>query len=163
MPRDATPPDLWTFALACYARPGVEDACLQLQGAGADVCLLLCGAWLQAREVACTPPRVAQLRAVADSWQREVVTPLRDLRSGWREAAAGDGELAALRKAVKALELEAEKTLLARLQQASRQWPTGAGQHDWLERLAPAASPACEASLKRLRAAAEETQLSLAG
>ncbi|MDH1542540.1 DUF2390 domain-containing protein, partial [Stutzerimonas stutzeri] len=23
-------PDLWTFALACYARPGVETACLEL-------------------------------------------------------------------------------------------------------------------------------------
>ena len=163
MTRDATPPDLWTFALACYARPGVEDACLQLQAAGADVCLLLCGAWLQARGIACTPPRVARLQAVAESWQRAVVRPLRDLRSGWREAAAEDDELAALRKAVKALELEAEKTLLARLQQASRQWPTGARQYDWLGRLAPAASAACEASLKRLRVAAEETQLSLAG
>lgn len=163
MTRDATPPDLWTFALACYARPGVEDACLQLQAAGADVCLLLCGAWLQARGITCTQPRVARLQAVAESWQSEVVRPLRDLRSGWRDAAAGDDELAALRKAVKALELEAEKVLLARLQQASRQWPACARRYDWLEQLAPATRQSCEPALKRLREAAVETQLSLAG
>ena len=163
MPRDATTQDLWTFALACYARPGVEDACLQLQASGADVCMLLCGAWLQARGIACTQPRVEQLRAVAEHWQREVVRPLRDLRTGWREAAAGDDELEALRRAVKTLELEAEKTLLARLQHASRQWRTGTRRHNWLERLAPSVSRSCEPSLKRLREAAEETQLSLAG
>ena len=80
MARDVTHPDLWTFALACYARPGVEDACLQLQAAGADVCLLLCGAWLQVRGIACTQPRMARLQAVAEPWRSEVVTPLRDLR-----------------------------------------------------------------------------------
>ena len=48
------PSDLWDFAQRLYGRPGVEHACLQLQEAGADVCLLLCGAWLQQRGVACT-------------------------------------------------------------------------------------------------------------
>ncbi len=28
------PPDLWSFALVLYARPGVEDACLRLQEQG---------------------------------------------------------------------------------------------------------------------------------
>lgn len=163
MTRDAKSPDLWTFVLACYARPGIEDACLQLQTAGADVCLLLCGAWLEARGIACTQPRVEQLRADAESWQSEVVKPLRDLRTGWRAAAAEDHELAALRKAVKALELEAEKTLLSRLQQASEKWPAGASQSGWLERLAPTTNRDYEPSLKRLRMAAAEAQLSLAG
>lgn len=163
MTHDAKSPDLWTFALACYARPGVEDACLQLQTAGADVCLLLCGAWLEARGITCTPPRVEQLLRVAESWQLKVVKPLRELRTDWREAAAGDDELAALRKAVKALELEAEKTLLSRLQQASEKWPSGKSQSGWLERLAPTTNRDCEPSLKRLRMAAAEAQLSLAG
>ena len=46
--------DLWSFALSTYARPGVEAACLRVQEQGADVCLLLCGAWLEQRGVALT-------------------------------------------------------------------------------------------------------------
>ena len=30
--------DLWNHALALYARPGVEAACLDLQTLGGDVC-----------------------------------------------------------------------------------------------------------------------------
>ena len=48
------PTDLWDFAQRLYARPGVESACLHLQEAGADVCLLLCGAWLERHGIACT-------------------------------------------------------------------------------------------------------------
>ena len=69
-------PDLWTFALACYARPGVETACLELQNQGADVCLLLCGAWLQARGVACSA-RLQALTALAAPWRGDVIEPLR--------------------------------------------------------------------------------------
>lgn len=47
--------DLWNFALHLYARPGVEAACLALQDEGADVCLLLCGAWLEAGRAGVTP------------------------------------------------------------------------------------------------------------
>ena len=45
--------DLWNFALELYAREGVEQACLELQETGSDVCLLLTGAWLQRRGVRC--------------------------------------------------------------------------------------------------------------
>ena len=38
------PSDLWSFAIHVYQRDGVEAACLRLQAAGADVCLLLAGA-----------------------------------------------------------------------------------------------------------------------
>ena len=48
--------DLWNHALALYARPGVEEACLGVQALGGDVCLLLCATWLQARGVAVTEP-----------------------------------------------------------------------------------------------------------
>jgi len=48
------PTDLWRFAETLYQRPGVEAACLQLQAQGADVCVLLCAAWLERRQVACT-------------------------------------------------------------------------------------------------------------
>ncbi|WP_085626035.1 MULTISPECIES: TIGR02444 family protein [unclassified Pseudomonas] len=131
--------DLWNHALALYARPGVEAACLALQAQGGDVCLLLCATWLQARGVAVRDERVQVLREVAGPWQREVVNPLRSLRQQWRAAAQSDAQLAVLREQVKGLELLAEKALLERLQERSRQWPAGVHEctDDWLARLAP--------------------------
>ncbi|MCK1787400.1 TIGR02444 family protein, partial [Pseudomonas sp. TNT11] len=48
--------DLWSFALSTYARPGVEAACLRLQEQGADVCLLLCGAFGAGQEAVIGKP-----------------------------------------------------------------------------------------------------------
>ena len=108
--------DLWSFSLATYARPGVEDACLQLQTAGVNVCLLLCGLWLGQRGAICDEKRVEQLQALTGPWDIEVVQPLRTLRMQWRARAVDDGVLKGMREQVKALELEAERTLLSRLE-----------------------------------------------
>ena len=131
--------DLWNHALALYAKPGVEAACLELQALGGDVCLLLCATWLQARGVAVLDERAQALSNVAEPWQREVVAPLRSLRQQWRTAAHGDVQLSLLREHVKGLELQAEKALLERLQMHARQWPAGSREptDDWLTRLAP--------------------------
>ncbi|CAM3616958.1 hypothetical protein CCOS865_00317 [Pseudomonas reidholzensis] len=147
--------DLWNHALALYAKPGVEDACLALQQRGGDVCLLLCATWLQARRVAPSAERITALREVAEPWQRHVVTPLRSLRQQWRTAAHDDAPLAALREQVKGLELQAERTLLERLQETSRQWPAGSHEatDDWLVRLAPGLGRDHDA-LQQLRVAA---------
>ena len=142
--------DLWIFATTLYARPGMEVACLELQAAGADACLLLCGLWLDSRGVAHDAEREAQLRRIAEPWQREVVEPLRALRQGWRDAAADDTALAALRQRVKQLELDAERTQLERLQGLSSAWPTGApAPRTWLDALAVAGD-----ARERLRTAA---------
>ncbi|PTT88400.1 TIGR02444 family protein, partial [Pseudomonas sp. HMWF005] len=82
--------DLWSFSLATYARPGVEDACLQLQSTGANVCLLLCGLWLEQRAIACNEQRVQQLQMLVGPWDIEVVQPLRALRMQWKTLAAED-------------------------------------------------------------------------
>lgn len=132
------PADLWSFTLDFYARPGIEQACLRLQDQGADVCMLLCGAWLGVRGVACHPSRVAAIGAVAQPWQIKVVIPLRALRTQWRTAARGDDSLATLREQVKKLELDAERTLLQRLQALALDWPADQ-VHDsgaWLRALA---------------------------
>lgn len=123
---------LWPFALACYARPDVEAACLELQAAGADICLLLTAAWLEQRAVGHTPERQAQLWTTASSWQRDVVQPLRKLRQGWREQAAADTALHGLRERVKQLELDAERTLLERLETVTEPWPKEEKSSDWL-------------------------------
>lgn len=129
------PADLWNFALACYARPGVEQTFLRLQDSGADVCLLLCALWLERRQVPCDAQRMAQLHAIAEPWQRQVVQPLRALRQGWKAAAQHDPQQARLREQVKALELEAERELLGRLEQLAQKWQATDEAVAWLETL----------------------------
>ena len=147
--------DLWNYCLNLYARPGVEHACLRLQDQGLDVCLLLCAVWLQQRGIACTAARMAQLKDCAEPWQREVVQPLRQLRTQWRDASAQDEALAAMSEKVKALELEAERTLLSRLEAASQHWQRAQSQDncDWPAMMAATIDhPDCGA-LQTLRAA----------
>lgn len=129
---------LWNFALDLYARPGVEQACLRLQDEhDTDVCLLLCGAWLQRRGVRCTALRAEQLRRLAQGWQGDVIRPLRELRRQWKEQAAQDEALAALRERLAQLELDAERELLRRLEDLSGPWPAEVGRTaDWLAALA---------------------------
>ena len=115
--------DLWSFSLHTYAQPGVEAACLTLQAQGLNVCLLLCGLWLAERGVACSEQRLQQLREVVEPWDMEVVAPLRALRTQWKTTARADAELNALREQIKALELEAERQLLLRLERLARDWP----------------------------------------
>lgn len=152
------PSDLWSFASCCYARPGVEVACLRLQAAGADVCLLLCGLWLEQRGVPCNDEHLAALRALSEPWQRQVVQPLRELRQSWRATAVTDEVQQRLRAQIKALELEAERELLDRLEAEVNGWPY-AEQHgvaEWLEALAGSARE-CRDALQVLRAATAQS------
>lgn len=147
--------DLWSFALSTYARPGVEAACLHVQEQGADVCLLLCGAWLEQRGVALVPERVQALQQLARPWQAQVVEPLRQVRVQWQAMAQQDEPLARLRERVKALELDAERELLKRLEALAQTWPTGEmmGQQKWLEGLATEAANLDHDALQQLRVA----------
>lgn len=128
--------DLWNFALDLYARPGVEAACLQWQDQGGDVCLLLCAAWLDSRGIAANEQRLQALREGGETWQADVVEPLRNLRQQWRTAAMHDPQLAMLREQVKGLELNAERILLERLQGVCDGWsPATAAAAGWLHTL----------------------------
>ena len=151
--------DLWSFALSTYARPGVEAACLHLQERGADVCLLLCGAWLEARGVAPVAERLEALQQLARPWRQQVVEPLRQLRVQWRDLAQLDDQLETLRTGVKTLELEAERALLTRLEQLAQGWPKdGArGQYGWLEGLATEVANLDHNALQTLRVVVAST------
>lgn len=150
--------DLWSFALSTYARSGVEDACLRLQAQGADVCLVLCGLWLEQRGVAPETSRLQALRQIAGPWQAEVVGPLRQVRTRWRAMAQQDAELGALRERVKALELDAERLLLSRLQGVAQRWPMAEVNHQaWVEGLAAEAANLDHDALHQLRAAVTGT------
>jgi uncharacterized protein (TIGR02444 family) len=146
--------DLWNFAMACYGKPGAEAACLELQTAGADVCLMLAGAWLECRGVACDAARLAQLIRVSDDWQTQLVAPLRNLRQALRERAALDSDVADLRERVKKLELDAEHLQLQRLQHAARNWTAQSRPSDWLDRLCADLSGETRAPIEVLRRAA---------
>lgn len=152
------PSGLWRFTLAFYACPHVEQACLALQANGANVCTLLFGAWLDRQGVPFDPQRAKEIRQLATPWQDQVVTPLRELRTQWKLQAARDDELGALRERLKTLELDAERELLARLDQLSQGWPErGAkGNGAWLEGLAGQAANAAPSALQVLRRAGEE-------
>ncbi|CAM3300751.1 TIGR02444 family protein [Pseudomonas floridensis] len=117
------PTDLWSFTLDFYARPGVEQACLALQTNGANVCMVLCGVWLGGRGVKRTAQRLSEIGKLATPWHDEVIRPLRQLRTQWRAAAQNDPALSGVRTKVKALELEAEQTLLNRLDVLTGHWP----------------------------------------
>src|SRR5690606_26452407 len=79
---------LWAFALALYACPGVEAACLALQDeAGVDVCELLWRCWLLHHGARPGPAAEAGLREVR-RWQAEVTAPLRTLRRRLKPEAA---------------------------------------------------------------------------
>lgn len=144
---------LWEFATALYAQEGVAERCLQAQDAhGADVCLLLAGLWLERRGSRPEAQRVVALRRLADAWQGQVTAPLRHLRRAWKAPAQQDAGLAALRQRLAALELDAERLLLERLEQTAADWPPGEAAATWLERLCVEQPPA--ALLASLRAAA---------
>jgi uncharacterized protein (TIGR02444 family) len=151
--------DLWSFSLTTYARPGVEQACLQLQTAGVNVCLLLCAAWLGERRIACNEQRLQQLRDVARTWDADVVQPLRALRVQWKDAAATDAGLRTLREQVKTLELDAERHLLERLEQSAQNWPQEktTDLSAWLEGVTAGAAHLDRDALHQLRVAVTGT------
>ncbi|MGE6662033.1 TIGR02444 family protein [Pseudomonas sp. NPDC077408] len=148
--------ELWNFALACYAEPGVEKACLELQALGVDVCLLLTCVWLEIRGVHQNAQRLEELKQLSKDWQSTVVLPLRNLRQAWREQAAIDTELASLRQRVKTLELDAERTQLDRLQQATQHWLREDGSNNWLNQLCTGIDGDPDALLIVLRRAASQ-------
>jgi uncharacterized protein (TIGR02444 family) len=114
---------LWDFALAAYARPGVEAALLALQDEH-DQCVsyLIWAGW------AALEPRVgdaAQAVALAADVEAQVLRPIRSARRALRAARPGlvDAVREALREQVKEAELAAERLLLESLEAVCQ--PTG--------------------------------------
>ncbi len=110
---------LWDWSSDVYAAPGVSDACLHLQDdAGQNVPLLLWAAW-----VAKTGryPDAETLEAACDTaraWTDTTIVPLRSIRRAIKSPIPDMGDLARelVRDRIKAVELEAEKHLLAALE-----------------------------------------------
>src|SRR6185295_9424136 len=74
---------LWDFALAAYARPGAEAACLALQDEhGQCVPLLLWRLWTVAEGRDVDAALEVSAAAAAPAWDAAAVAPLRKLRRG---------------------------------------------------------------------------------
>ncbi|WP_186464365.1 TIGR02444 family protein [Nitrospirillum bahiense] len=118
------PESFWPYALDAYARPGVAEACLAAQDAhGADVPLLLWGAWAAARGHTLTEADLAAAATAAARWRAPVIAPLRQARRALKALAASAAENEALRQTVKAAELEAERLYMAALERLADGWP----------------------------------------
>lgn len=114
---------LWTWAVAAYGRPGVSDACLELQDAGGqNVCLLLWAAWAAETGQALDDEARADACDIARAWEDAAVAPLRAVRRRLKTRILDmdDDARQAVRNQVKAVELAAEQHLLQALEAASR-------------------------------------------
>lgn len=108
---------LWDFALALYAKPGVETACLTLQEeAGLDVCEVLFHCWLYSCGLEAQLPAVVRQREQRLQWQGSVTEVLRGLRRALKDSAALSESITALRETIKQAELMAERENLQRWQ-----------------------------------------------
>lgn len=108
-------PRLWDYAVGLYSKPGVSQACLDIQEkGGVDVPLLLFGAWLGSRRVALPAADCERFDAAIAQWRAEVIHPLRRVRRRMKSGPppAPSPETDRLREAVKAAELNAERVEL---------------------------------------------------
>lgn len=109
----------WDWALKAYAAPGVSDACLQLQdGTGQNVPLLLWAGWTAATGRVLDEDSIEGACDCARAWDAAAVSPLRTLRRTLKNTNPDIDNAAreSLREAVKAVELSAERHLMAGLE-----------------------------------------------
>ena len=111
--------DLWDWAVRAYASDGVSKACLHLQdAAGQNVPLLLWAAWTARTGRRPDADAVEAACDIARAWQDTAIAPLRSVRRALkgRNPDLDDAAREAVRAQVKAVELEAERRLLAALE-----------------------------------------------
>lgn len=111
------PDSLWEFASTTYQRPGVAAACLALQDAvDADINMLLAAAWLGTRGRHWRSGQVEGLIAACAQWRALCLLPLRRIRRDLKGIAGAENWY----ERIKALELEAERQQLHRIEEAIR-------------------------------------------
>lgn len=111
---------LWDFSVAVYGRPGVSQACLQLQDDyRVDVPLLLFALWAgHHRGVTLAPAEIAEIDKDISAWRDRVIRPIRDIRRLLKSDTLGmDADATErFRSRVKKLELESEGLEIALLE-----------------------------------------------
>ena len=110
---------LWDWAVAAYARDGVEEACLDLQdGYDQSVPYLLWAAWAAATGRALDAEALEMGGETARVWDSAAIEPLRVIRRRLKKPLPdmGDPARETLREKVKAAELTGERLLLEDLE-----------------------------------------------
>lgn len=116
----SAPQPFWAWAVQAYGREGVKAVALDLQDRhGHSIPFLLWVAWMAHQGRSPSAGMLGEGADITRGWEAEVVSPLRQVRRRLRGAGA-EG----LRDQVKAAELEAERTLMARLESLA---PAAAG------------------------------------
>ncbi len=109
----------WDFSLACYARAGMAEACLDLQDRrGLDVNMLLfCCYAAAAHGFAMSVREILSFEASVSAWQAEIVKPLRAARRAMPSGMEGVPRplIESIRAKIKEAELAAEEAEQARL------------------------------------------------
>jgi len=109
----------WDWALKAYAAPGVQEACLQIQdGTGQNIPLLLWASWTAATGRVLDEDSIEGACDCARAWDAAAVSPLRAVRRTLKGVNPDIDNVAreSLREAVKAVELAAERHLMAGLE-----------------------------------------------
>ncbi len=110
--------EIWDWVVEAYARPGVAEACLDLQDRqDQSVPLLLFAAWAAATGRTLNAEALEAAIDMARAWDGALVGPLRRLRRTLKAAIPDidDDARLALREQVKAVELDGERRLLLAL------------------------------------------------
>jgi uncharacterized protein (TIGR02444 family) len=110
---------LWNYALATYARPGVEAVCLSLQDEhGQCAPLLLWRLWALSEGRPVDAALLEGAAATAMAWDEAAVAPLRQVRRRLKRQfpPIPDKARTALREDLKSAELNAERMLLETLE-----------------------------------------------
>jgi uncharacterized protein (TIGR02444 family) len=114
--------DLWDWAVAAYAADGVDKACLHLQdAAGQNAPLLLWAAWAARSGRRPDADTLETACDIARAWQDAAIAPLRAVRRTLKgpNPDLDNADREAVRAQVKAVELEAERRLMAALEALS--------------------------------------------
>jgi uncharacterized protein (TIGR02444 family) len=107
---------LWDWSLEAYARPGVAEACLELQDRhGHSVPYLLWAGWAAVQGRPLTEAPLAAGADLTRTWEEIAVGPLRHVRRQLKASICGI-EAEAVREQVKAAELAAERALMLALE-----------------------------------------------
>lgn len=105
--------DLWRYAVALYAQPGVAQACLSLQDRfGADVNALLFCCWLGKNRAELKTAEWQRILRLVRPLRAGIILPLRKVRLGLKprgQFIALDTEQEKLRRTVRAAELKGEQ------------------------------------------------------
>ncbi|WP_372706315.1 TIGR02444 family protein [Brevundimonas sp.] len=114
---------LWDWVVRAYSADGVAETCLELQdSAGQNVPLLLWAAWTAATGRDLDADARADACDMARAWDDSAVAPLRAVRRALKARIPDleDAAREAIRAQVKAVELDAERRLLAALEALTR-------------------------------------------